>query len=73
MSYSRAGNRALHEITTAEPHEMRVDIEDFGGQHVYAKYNNFSIGSESDNFTLTIDPDGYSGTAGDNSSMSLYT
>ena len=51
-------------MTTAGPHEIRIDIENFSGDHAYAKYSMFSVGSEFDNFTLTVS--GYSGTAGKN-------
>ena len=59
-----AGNHVIHKMTMSEPHELRVDLTDFSGKKTYAKYSNFKIGSEYENFKLTVN--GYSGRAGKN-------
>ena len=60
-----AGNRVIHNISSSEPHELRVELEDFQGSRAYAFYSNFSIGPESDGFKLAVS--GYSGNAGEKS------
>lgn len=56
------GNELLHKITTSEPHELRVDMEDFEGHSAYAEYTEFSIAGADDFYRLLCE--GYSGTAG---------
>ena len=58
-----AGNRVLHEMTSTEPQELRVELQDFSGNTAYAQYSTFSVAPESNNFRLTVS--GYSGTAGE--------
>ncbi|ELU14745.1 hypothetical protein CAPTEDRAFT_129193, partial [Capitella teleta] len=53
----------LHKITTSEPHELRVDMDDFEGHSAYAEYTEFSIAGADDFYRLLCE--GYSGTAGD--------
>ena len=48
---------------TASATELRVDLADFNGNELYAKYNTFSIGDDDSKFRLTVS--GYNGTAGD--------
>jgi len=60
------GNDNLHRLTSSkdgEKYELRIDLEDFHGNKIFAKYNNFSVASESDNYKLSVS--GYSGTASD--------
>ena len=57
-----AGNRNLAQLTADTPHELRVDMRALNGSTAYAQYSNFSVGTEADNFRLTVG--GYSGTAG---------
>ena len=56
------GNDHLHSLTR-DQQELRVDLEAFDGNTTYAKYALFSIGSESENYTLSVS--GFSGVAGD--------
>ena len=56
------GNEVIHELTTTAQ-ELRVDLSDFSGNKVYAKYESFSIGSEAEKYKLSVS--GYSGTAVD--------
>lgn len=57
------GKENLHALTSAGFNELRIDMEDFEGNRRYAKYNNFNVKSESENYA--IDVSGYSGDAGD--------
>ncbi|XP_013792715.1 techylectin-5B-like [Limulus polyphemus] len=43
--------------------ELRIDIETFGGEKAYAKYSNFLVRSDRENFRLTFGS--YRGNAGD--------
>ncbi|XP_020800432.1 fibrinogen C domain-containing protein 1 isoform X2 [Drosophila serrata] len=58
------GLEKLHFLTTAEPYELYVHIEDFYDDSRYAHYDNFVIGNASDSYALeTLGK--YSGNAGD--------
>ena len=48
---------------TASSTQLRVDLADFNGNELYAKYNTFSVGDDDSKYRLTVS--GYSGTAGD--------
>ena len=63
------GLERLHAATRDRPREMRVDMEDFFGNKVYAHYTSFSIASESQMYAIFVS--GYSGTAGD--SLGLHS
>ena len=56
------GNELLHLLTRTQQ-ELRVEIMDFDGNAVHAKYSSFAVGSASENYKLTVS--GYSGTGGD--------
>ncbi len=56
------GLSKIHQLIDGE-NELRVDLEDFEGNAVYAKYASFAIGGSMANYRLTVS--GYSGTAGD--------
>ncbi|KXJ14090.1 Ryncolin-2, partial [Exaiptasia diaphana] len=57
------GNDYIHRLTARAPSSLRVEIEDWEGTQIYAKYGSFSVGDESDKYRLSVG--GYSGTAGD--------
>ena len=57
------GNDKIHRLTTSRPSSLRVELEDWNGVRVYAKYGRFSIGDEQPQYRLEVSS--YSGTAGD--------
>lgn len=57
------GNEDIHLLTTRTKNELRIDLQKFSGEKAYAKYSNFSIGSESEKYKIAIA--GYSGNAGE--------
>ena len=57
------GNDKIHRLTAARPSSLRVELEDWNGVRVYAKYGKFSIGDEQAKYRLKVGS--YSGTAGD--------
>ncbi|XP_041372731.1 ryncolin-1-like [Gigantopelta aegis] len=57
------GNTNIHRLTSQGVFDLRVDMEDFEGNRVYAQYTNFSLASEQDYFQLTVG--NYDGDAGD--------
>ncbi|XP_052895289.1 ryncolin-2-like [Anopheles moucheti] len=54
----------IYQLTSSVPHELVVLLEDFDGGKVYAKYDLFEIGDESEKYVLKK-LGVYSGTAGD--------
>ena len=62
------GNDNLHRLTTTDEVILRVDLEDFEGQKVYAEYMSFKVADAADKYKLLIAV--YSGTAGN--SMSFH-
>ena len=58
------GNKYLNLLTDdGKEHELRIDLEDFEGNHAYAKYQNFKVLSEGMKYMLEVS--GYTGNAGD--------
>ena len=57
------GNDKIHRLTAARPSFLRVELEDWNGVRVYAKYGKFNIGDEQAKYRLEVGS--YSGTAGD--------
>ena len=57
------GNDKIHRLTAARPSSLRVELEDWDGVRVFAKYGNFKIGDEQVKYRLEVGS--YSGTAGD--------
>ena len=57
------GNDKIHRLTTSRASSLRVELEDWNGVKVYAKYGKFNIGDEQLKYRLEVGS--YSGTAGD--------
>ena len=57
------GNDRIHRLTVARPSSLRVELEDWNGVRVYAKYGKFQIGDEHAKYRLEVGS--FSGTAGD--------
>jgi hypothetical protein len=57
------GNRFIHEITSQDKYQLRVDLTSFQGESAFAEYSQFSIGDSDSSYILHLG--GYSGTAGE--------
>ena len=57
------GNDKLHYFTSQSRYELRVDLVNRDGAPYYAKFDNFRINDESDNYRL-VELGTYSGDAG---------
>ena len=57
------GNDKIHRLTASRPSSLRVELEDWNGVRVYAKYGKFNVGDEQAQYRLEVGS--YSGTAGD--------
>ena len=57
------GNDKIHRLTASRASSLRVELEDWNGVKVYAKYGGFNIGDEQAKYRLEVSS--YSGTAGD--------
>lgn len=44
----------MHLLTQAKNYELRVDMEDFDGQNVFAQYSSFSVGPEAEGYKLNL-------------------
>ncbi|XP_056017016.1 ficolin-2-like [Ostrea edulis] len=56
------GNDAIHNLTTTNNQELRVDISTFDGEILYALYSSFEVGNETSKYKLNVS--GYTGSAG---------
>ena len=56
------GNKKIHRISAQGHYELRIDMADFDGNKVHAKYDNFRIGNAGTKFKLILGS--YSGDAG---------
>ena len=59
------GNDKIHRLTVSRASSLRVELEDWNGVRVYAKYGRFNIGDEQAKYRLEVSS--YSGTAGGDS------
>jgi len=59
------GNDKIHRLTASRASSLRVELEDWNGVRVYAKYGRFNIGDEQTKYRLEVSS--YSGTAGGDS------
>ncbi|XP_054898869.1 microfibril-associated glycoprotein 4-like [Poeciliopsis prolifica] len=48
------GLEVMHLLTQDRNYELRVDMEDFDGQKVFAHYSAFSVGPESEGYKLNL-------------------
>ena len=55
------GNDKIHRLTASRASSLRVELEDWNGVRVYAKYGRFNIGDEQAKYQLEVRS--YSGTA----------
>ncbi|XP_033107257.1 ficolin-2-like [Anneissia japonica] len=58
------GNDNLHRLTSQDEYELRIDLEDFEENEVFATYTNFYVGDHTEKFRLTLG-EYAGGTAGD--------
>lgn len=49
-----SGLETMHLLTQAKNYELRVDMEDFDGQSVFAQYSSFSVGPEAEGYKLSL-------------------
>ena len=49
------GNELIHQLTNdGRTYILRVDLTNYTGHSIFAKYDNFSVGPESDNYMLHV-------------------
>lgn len=57
------GNDNIYYLTSiAGDYTLRIEMDDWGGNHVYAEYTKFTVRGPSTNYVMTVGP--YTGTAG---------
>lgn len=57
-----SGNEKLHALTSRDMYTLRIDMDDWGGNHVFVEYEHFNVGSEQNNYRLSVGS--YRGNAG---------
>ena len=55
------GLEEMHQLSISHEMRLRVEMSDFSGVHYWAEYSRFSVGPESDNYTLDVS--GYDATS----------
>ncbi|KAH8401948.1 hypothetical protein KR009_008801 [Drosophila setifemur] len=58
------GLEKIRAIVAIEPHELYIHLQDFDGEERHAKFDEFAIGSEEDDYAMNV-LGKYTGTAGD--------
>lgn len=58
-----SGNRKINELTSQGKYELRVDMSDFNGYKLFAKYSSFLVGNVTTKYKLKVG--GYSGNSGE--------
>ena len=49
------GNELIHKLTNKGlTYTLRVDLTNYNEESIFAKYSNFSVGPESDNYRLDV-------------------
>ncbi|CAG2215755.1 unnamed protein product [Mytilus edulis] len=62
------GNRKINKLTSQGKYELRVDMSDFNGNKLFAKYSSFLVGNVTTKYKLKVG--GYSGNSGDSMTYS---
>lgn len=57
------GNDKIHRITSAKKMSLRIELEDWNGKKVFARYDSFKVDNEKAKYKITVS--GYNGTSGD--------
>ena len=57
------GNEHLHQLTAQGKYNLRINMEDFDNNVMYATYNKFAVGDEKSVYKLTVGE--YQGDAGE--------
>ncbi|KAF0296053.1 Ficolin-1 [Amphibalanus amphitrite] len=57
------GNELIHRLTARGPHQLRIDLFDFEGNHRLVRYSSFAVAGEGDCYRLSVS--GFSGAIGD--------
>lgn len=44
----------IHELTSSQIHELSIEMEDFGGVKMHARYSGFAISGEANSYALSV-------------------
>ncbi|KAM6980508.1 angiopoietin-1 [Aplochiton taeniatus] len=64
------GNERVFQLTSQSQYSLRVELRDWEGNAPYSQYDRFALGNERQQYRLYLR--GYSGTAGDQSSLASH-